>query len=1691
MATRQVFFGGRGMFGLRAAFGAIVLAFLSGHVAPQSLVGTHVLRACDGGGLYIKEQMAKLSSVPSGVNVANSQTHSYEQARRIVEEEGRLERALENWEKGAQSLASSEYHSAVKYFKVVSLLVPNMAEGHCKLGFSYLKALPANVTQKHTETLGKARDAFLKAVSKNDRLSSLDVLIGHTLSLMGEKTEACKYYKSAETKDGKVEEGLLGVSVLGLAECAVNDNNVGLATSILKNGIGSMAPSAVDVTMYVRLGNLLCFAENWEEGTKNLEKATRMAPKSATIQLSLGDCHDKHAQLLSQYSQQADTSEIFRIISRAISHYQQATWLNDKLLKAHLKLGVLFAKEQRYKEAHSHSQKAVLLSSEQSDLGARKQSLALMADVLVQQGNDKAAKVYLIQLLELYSEGANAQIEPGSVATVEEKLADVLSRRNSPVAAALHMRSVIRVKNQDARTYSKFARFLLFAGKVDEAIEVAQRSVWIDDRCWECYATLAMVQVEEGSFAVKKVLDTLSTAEQFLHSSPSPDLLKSRELHLLKGSIHAALRQWSQAIDSFKACISDGSGSKGYFPSEIHDLVQGICLNNLAVVRVHTPGPNVDETMVKVRTGLNVSFHMVPKGCEEPEYSIKNNLGIVHLEEGNEGIEAVDRASTVQLRNAFGFWVCSRKYSGSTGDLGPFVPLVLRLNPGKIGSSVMKNINGILMSQKQSSGSWMSWMTGMVHSIVGQKKPKNVTKPKAKNSIQQPIGGNGPSIAGIDSQSFVNMPAMVVPGQESNSKIEPGLAALNIEGGIASNGAPPQASMSDGEYFSIIQRAKGMEERGEWARAAAAYENAVLGRKRGMNDVSAAVYHAFGRTAHLSGDTAKAVALFDEAIYLVDEATKTSSPSLTPQETASLLADAGIVHADQGNLQRAANLYVAAIDADPSGFDAYYRLAQLLAKDKQPEMAITIYYRLLKAQAAGGGFTSRALTLLMNKLFSSNRCAEAVLFYRELRSIEKRVSFLKADRLASNLVECGEVSEAIDFIRSVSQGKEDIDKLKYVKLLSSLIKEQAAIDDAQKHVNSAMENKGLVDGAEVAINIAPENRKWAFMNEIASVYAFHGYSDKAELYLRQSIALRPTTRSLLELAEQVEGSNIAALDIDQLTELVRLSESVLKTTPIVTDDLPTNSSIPVFKQLGLVRNKVGTSRKLAWQRIVRVLAFLGNWEEAKKQCEIWLNESPQDIVALSSLIEIYMKGIKNSMHTAVGYLQKATEQLMGQDMVSNALVKSDIDTLLQVALDVGTSDINAQMYERGIESLHLARSMASRAGVENHEVYVRSSELEAHAYFLQGDLEKAEKILLEFFYRETGNGHIKRKLTFRGLRLLGDVYKQRADSGEQDFYHMAIGAYRKAINATTAKVDGKLYYMLGSSLLKNGTVLEASQVLAQALALQPDDSHINNNLGVALYQLGRKDEAQKLIERSIKIDDGCHSRFNLGAFLDECGEVRAAARHFRHAIRMCRKARKDGDLEAIAEVEIQLRLAKTIVKDPHGNYDAAVALYKDALRHFRSASNTNAIANTLSELGSLLSELERHTESIEFMYESMELRTSQDNETRLQARIDYGNSLLRAGHLREARNQYEIVLKGAPHHPTVFNNLGVVAYREQDFKGAMEWFKKALVANPDHLEAKLALQQITPNGPRWDLARVSSTVMGHNGKSTTSFNHED
>ena len=68
--------------------------------------------------------------------------------------------------------------------------------------------------------------------------------------------------------------------------------------------------------------------------------------------------------------------------------------------------------------------------------------------------------------------------------------------------------------------------------------------------------------------------------------------------------------------------------------------------------------------------------------------------------------------------------------------------------------------------------------------------------------------------------------------------------------------------------------------------------------------------------------------------------------------------------------------------------------------------------------------------------------------------------------------------------------------------------------------------------------------------------------------------------------------------------------------------------------------------------------------------------------------------------------------------------------------------------------------------------------------------------------------------------------------------------------------------------------------------------------------------------------------------------------------------------------------------------------------------------------------------------------------------------MLYAGRLKEAKDQYEIVLKAAPTYVTAFNNLGVVAFRSKKFKEARMWFQKVLRHDSRHVEAKLALEQL-------------------------------
>jgi Flp pilus assembly protein TadD len=92
---------------------------------------------------------------------------------------------------------------------------------------------------------------------------------------------------------------------------------------------------------------------------------------------------------------------------------------------------------------------------------------------------------------------------------------------------------------------------------------------------------------------------------------------------------------------------------------------------------------------------------------------------------------------------------------------------------------------------------------------------------------------------------------------------------------------------------------------------------------------------------------------------------------------------------------------------------------------------------------------------------------------------------------------------------------------------------------------------------------------------------------------------------------------------------------------------------------------------------------------------------------------------------------------------------------------------------------------------------------------------------------------------------------------------------------------------LGAALANLGRPQEAASHYAEALRLRPTSAEAHNNLGNTLFQLGRPQEAIPHYQESLRIKPdvaGVHS--NLGIALGMTGRPQEAASHFREVVRL-------------------------------------------------------------------------------------------------------------------------------------------------------------------------------------------------------------
>ena len=93
------------------------------------------------------------------------------------------------------------------------------------------------------------------------------------------------------------------------------------------------------------------------------------------------------------------------------------------------------------------------------------------------------------------------------------------------------------------------------------------------------------------------------------------------------------------------------------------------------------------------------------------------------------------------------------------------------------------------------------------------------------------------------------------------------------------------------------------------------------------------------------------------------------------------------------------------------------------------------------------------------------------------------------------------------------------------------------------------------------------------------------------------------------------------------------------------------------------------------------------------------------------------------------------------------------------------------------------------------------------------------------------------------------------------------------------------HYNLGNALLQNGRVDEAIAHFQKALDLQPNYANAHNNLGNVLLQIGRVDEAIVHFQKALDLQpDHANAHNNLGNALLRKGRVDEAIAHYQRAV---------------------------------------------------------------------------------------------------------------------------------------------------------------------------------------------------------------
>ncbi|MDA2930391.1 tetratricopeptide repeat protein [Acidobacteria bacterium AH-259-O06] len=239
---------------------------------------------------------------------------------------------------------------------------------------------------------------------------------------------------------------------------------------------------------------------------------------------------------------------------------------------------------------------------------------------------------------------------------------------------------------------------------------------------------------------------------------------------------------------------------------------------------------------------------------------------------------------------------------------------------------------------------------------------------------------------------------------------------------------------------------------------------------------------------------------------------------------------------------------------------------------------------------------------------------------------------------------------------------------------------------------------------------------------------------------------------------------------------------------------------------------------------------------------------------------------------------------------------------------------------------------------------------------------------------------------------------------------------------------------LGTALLERGRLDEAIQHFSKALEIKPSSAGIFYNLGLALKRKGERKKAAQYFSKALELNPGlAEAHNNLGAILMAQGQLEQAIQHLVKAVEINPTL-----------LEAHNNLGTTLAKSGQIN---------EAIAHFSKALEINPrLAKTHNNLAAALDLQGRSEEAIHHYRRALQL----DPGFYL-THSNLGKALMEKGDLVSAARHFFRAIEIQPDFAEAHYNLGLVRREQGRIEDAIECFRQVLKVRPDDTRAQHSL----------------------------------